>query len=124
MEVFNKVDGNGNPYQQGIPKLVLLDNDVHENMLAGIKELTGLEFNNSNNSSYTVQPTSSHQITSLLMSGFGFKTRYIDNWNHRNTILLKRDHSVGFQVDSICFECCEHNHITTTSLKRTERLAC
>jgi hypothetical protein len=65
MEIFNKVDGNGNAYQQEIPKLVLLDDDVHENTLRGIKELTGLEFNNSNNSSYTAQPTSSHQITSL-----------------------------------------------------------
>jgi len=124
MEVFNKVDGNGNPYQHTIPKLVLLESSVPENLLLQIKEVTGIEFVNTNNSSYTAQPTSSHQITSLLMLGLNLKTRYMDNWNFQNTILLKRDHSVGFQVDSICFECCEYNHITTNGLKRSERLAC
>jgi len=105
-----------------LPKLIILDQYINDVALKHIEDNTGLCFKKEN-WNYETQPTSSKQITALLMT-YNFKTRYYDNWNYKNTLMLKGDHHVGFDVESICFECIKHNNIYSHDLKEGDRLAC
>jgi len=86
-----------------------------------IKENTGLEFK-PHYRGMIAQPENSNQIVTLFLT-YNFKTKYYNNWDYKNTIILKCDHHVGFQVDSICYNCCKHNNITT-NIMPNQRLSC
>ena len=120
METITRINGNGQPYTTDLPGVVILGkyNDV---ALAHITENTGLTFTPCCGG-YGTQPTESRQIAALLMT-YNFKTQYHNNATSKNTLYLKSDHHVGFQVDSICYDCCKHNHIPTGGLDEESRLA-
>ena len=121
MERITRINGNGQHYTRGLPKLVILGtwNDV---ALGHITENTGLVFVKGTWHNYEAQPTESKQIATLLMT-YNFKTRYYDNGSTTNTLMLKSDHHVGFDVDSICNDCCIENSISVNGLDLKARLA-
>jgi len=88
-----------------------------------IYENTGLLFKENAFYGMEAQPHNSQQIVKLFLT-YNFKTQYHDNATTQNTIFLKSDHHVGFQVDSICFECCKENHIPINGLNPGDKLAC
>ncbi len=122
MEKLALVNGNRRQYKIGLPKLVILGEKWNDTARERIFENTGLLFKD-NWHGMEAQPHSSEQITKLFMT-YNFKTRYYNNWDIKNSILLKSDHHIGFEVDSICFDCCKENHINTNGLKQGDRLSC
>lgn len=122
METISLLNGNNQIMNKTLPKLIILDQYINDVALDHIVNNTGLCFKKEN-WNYEAQPTSSKQITALLMT-YNFKTRYYDNWTHKNTLMLKSDHHVGFDVESICFECVKHNNINSNGLDRDSRLSC
>jgi hypothetical protein len=121
-ETLTRLNGNHQQYTIGLPRLLILGryNDVAREH---IYEETGLLFKDCNNGNMEAQPHSSQQITQLFLT-YNFKTRYYNNWDLKNTLVLKDDHHVGFDVDSICYDCCKENHIHTNGLKPGDRLSC
>jgi len=117
-------DGNGKRYKQAIPKLYFINcfgNDVainHFEKQTGLKLVPGWD-----NTSYEAQPTTEKQFLKVFMT-YNFKTQYVDNWNHKNTIFLRSMHNVGFEVTSICYDCAKHNNITLNGLGKKDRLSC
>lgn len=80
------INGNGNPYNVGIPKIIIL-NKFNDVAFAHLKENTGIEFERKDN--YMVgQPTDFSQITAIFCS-YNFMTVYMNNWNEKNTIFLR-----------------------------------
>ena len=125
METLTLINGNNQQYNIGLPKVIILAklNDV---ATEHIYKNTGLLFRESKTgmiNSIEAQPHSSEQIAKLFMT-YNFKTRYYNNWDYKNTIVLKFDHHVGFDVDSICYDCCRENHINVNGLKQGDRLSC
>lgn len=122
MEQVTLINGNGKPYTLELPKIVwVTSGKINDVALAHVKENTGLDFL-PNGYGYEAQPTESHQITTLLMT-YNFKTRYYNNWSLTNTLQIKSDHHVGFDVDCICRKCADRNHIRT-EIQDGEWLAC
>jgi hypothetical protein len=118
------INGNRQPYEIGLPKLVIVDGAKwNTGAIAHIKENTGIEFKKDHWNNLEAQPENCEQITKLFLT-YNFKTRYYNNWNYKNTLMLKSDHHVGFDVNSICYSCCQENGIHTGSLKPTDRLSC
>jgi hypothetical protein len=122
MESITRINGNGQPYTLPMPKIAILTKEINNTALAHIEENTGLKFTRSS-WYYESQPTTSTQITALILT-YNFKTEYHNNASNHNTLFLKFDHHVGFKIDSICFDCCEYNHINTSGLEKSNRLAC
>lgn len=122
MEQITLINGNHRPYTLDLPKVVLLMDNINDVALAHIKENTGLEFVKGWNR-YEAQPTESKQIVALMLT-YNFKTQYHNNGTVSNTIFLKSDHHVGFDVDSICYDCAAHNGIHLGGLQQGDRLAC
>ena len=124
METIKTIDGNGNDNIRPLPKLVIIGH-INDTALRHVFENTGLEFKPGIGvcGNLEAQPTESKQIAALFLT-YNFKTRYYDNWNHKNTLFLKPDHHVGYDVESICFDCCERNHINTNGLKQGDFLSC
>lgn len=122
METFTFINGNGRPYTRELPLLVIVANNINDVALARLKENTGLDFVKGG-FGYTAQPNKSKQIVALFMTG-AFKTRSYDNASCPNQIHLKFDYHVGFDVDSICFDCAKRNHIHTGDMKPGDYLAC
>jgi hypothetical protein len=121
LETITRINGNGQKYTTDLP-LIILNGFINDVALNHIKENTGLEFKK-HYMGYSAQPINSNQVLTLFLT-YNFKTRYFDNWNHKNTIVLKCDHHVGFDVDSICYACCKHNNIVTNGLMPNQRLSC
>ena len=121
MKTLTLINGNGQKIQKTLPTLKIIG---HFNKVAlnHIKENTGLDFRPTYRG-YEAQPNNSAQITKLFLT-YNFKTRYYDNADYHNTLFLKSDHHIGFDVDSICRECCRVNNINTNGLDRDDRLAC
>lgn len=119
-EQITLINGNGRPYTLGLPRLFILGK-FNDTALAHLEENTGLKFE-LKTGGMEAQPDHGWQVAALLMS-YNFKTRYFNNGSPNNTIFLKSDHHIGFQVDSICFDCVQHNHIVTNGLKSGDRLA-
>jgi hypothetical protein len=117
------INGNGKPYTLPLPRLYVLGGHWNDVALAHVKENTGLTFEKKHFGGMEAQPETCEQIAKLFMT-YNFKTQYHNNGDTRNTIYLKSDHHQGFQVDSICFDCCKHNHIHLNGLKQGDRLAC
>ncbi len=123
MDKITRINGNGQPYTTDLPKIVYLTKQINDTALAHIKENTGLEFVADAWGNYAAQPTESWQIAALLMT-YNFKTQYHNNGSNENTMFLKSDHHVGFDIDSICFDCVTHNGINTNGLAPDSRLSC
>lgn len=124
-ETITRINGNGQPYTTGLPLLVIITgygNEWNQVALKHITENTGLVFERVA-WGYTAQPTESRQIAALLMT-YDFKTRYYNNGSNPNQLHLKSDHHVGFEVDSVCFDCCKENNIRTSDLVPGDRLSC
>ncbi|HBD92758.1 MAG TPA: hypothetical protein DC057_01140 [Spirochaetia bacterium] len=119
---IHRINGNGQPYVSNLPKLMWLTDFINDVALQHIFENTGLNFVKAG-WWYEAQPTNANQIATLFMT-YNFKTRYYDNASHKNTLMLKGDHHIGFDVDSICYDCMEYNHIYKGNLKKDDRLAC
>ena len=122
MDKITLINGNGKPYTKDLPKLVMLTKFINDVALQHIEDNTGLRFVKTT-WAYEAQPTESYQIAALFMT-YNFKTRMYDNGSISNSLYLKSDHHVGFDVDSICLDCCRHNHIHTSGLSETVRLSC
>lgn len=122
MESITRVNGNGQKYTTELPTIHIM-NDMNDAAIAHIEENTGLKFERNSWNQLTAKPVSSAQIVGLLLT-YNFKTQYHSNATNSNTLFLKSDHHVGFQVDSICFECVKHNRIATNGLEADSRLAC
>lgn len=120
-EQIRLINGNGNPYTVGLPRLFILGPKFNDVALRHITDNTGLVFE-AKTGGMEAQPEHSRQIVALLLS-YNFKTQYHNNLSTSNTIFLKSDHHIGFKVDSICFDCVQHNHIVTNGLKQGDRLA-
>jgi len=120
-ETLHLINGNGQEMVKQLPRLLILG-EFNPVALNYILENTGLRFTPTGGG-YEAQPISSKQIVALFLT-YNFKTRYFDNWNTKNTIMLKGDHHMGFDVESICFECVKHNHLNVSSLKLGDYLAC
>lgn len=120
-ETLTLINGNHRPYSIGLPKLFILG-DMNDVALEHIRENTGLFFKRDHNG-LEAHPESSQQIAALLLT-YNFKTRYYNNASVRNTLFLKSDHHVGFEVDSICVDCIKHNHIHLGNMTGKDRLAC
>jgi hypothetical protein len=55
---------------------------------------------------------------------YNFKTRFFNNHSEPNTMYLRSDHHVGFDVQSICYECAKYNNIQILNLDPSSRLGC
>ena len=121
-ETITRINGNGKEYTVDLPKLVILG-DMNDTAINHILENTGLYFKKDNWGNLKAQPHNSNQIATLIMT-YNFKTRYYNNASTKNTIFLKSDHHVGFDVDSICYDCCKENRINTNGLSHDSRLSC
>lgn len=121
METITRINGNKQPYTVEMPKIIILTDEINDTALKHIEENTGLKFTNKTTRNYEAQPTTGLQIAALFLT-YNFKTRYYNNWEAKNTLFLKFDHHVGFQVDSICKSCADYNGIHST-IKQGERLA-
>lgn len=121
-EQLTLINGNKKPYQVGLPKLVWLGY-INDGALAHMEENTGLVFEEGDfDGHYTAQPKTSDQIVKLLLT-YNVKTQYYNNSTHHNTLMLKSDHHVGFDVDSICYDCAVKNRVTLAGLKPGDYLA-
>jgi len=122
-EKLNLYNGNNKQYTINLPKIKILTNNFNPIALNHIEENTGLKFVKDSWNNYSAQPTESNQIVRLFLT-YNFKTNYYNNSMLHNTILLKFDHHVGFNVDSICPDCIKYNNIQVNDIDKITRLAC
>jgi len=115
-------NGNGQQITKRLPKIVIRGK-LNDTSIAHIENQTGLIFSESAWGWLEAQPINAKQIVALFMT-YNFKSRYFDNWDYKNELHLKLDHHVGFDVESICSDCCKYNHINVTGLEPGDRLAC
>ena len=116
------INGNGNQYEIDLPKVQIRGENTKES-LAYIEERTGLKFIKGAWGFYEAQATDAEQIVKLFMT-HNYKTRYYNNWEIQNTIIIKPDYHTGFDVDSICYDCVKHNGLHVGGLEPGDRLAC
>jgi hypothetical protein len=121
METLTLINGNNQKYTVELPKIVILEKRYNETAMQHIFNETGLNFQGDYN--MEAQPETSQQIVKLFLT-YNFKTQYHNNATNHNILFLKSDHHQGFQVDSICYDCCKENHINVNGLKQGDRLAC
>ena len=122
LPTFEMFNGNGQTYTRELPLIFWQTSEINETALAHIKKQTGLLFIKTS-WGYQAQPESFDQYMRLFLT-YNFKTRYYNNATHHNTLFIKSDHHVGFDVDSICYMCAKENRITTNGLAPHERLSC
>ena len=120
-KTITRLNGNNKEYTVDLPELVILGY-VNDAARSRIFDNTGLNFIKDNWDNYRATPANSNQIVTLIMT-YNYKTRYYNNWNYKNTLFLKSDHHIGFEVDSICYDCCVENNINVIGLERDSRLA-
>jgi hypothetical protein len=123
MEILTLINGNNQKYTVQLPKISILTDYINDTALQHVFEETGLRFTKIYLHSYEAQPENSQQIVKLFLT-WNLKTQYHNNAINHNTLFLKFDHHIGFEVDSICYECVKENHIVTNGLKEGDRLAC
>lgn len=122
MEQITRIGGNGKEFTLDLPKLVMITKrEINDVAMAHITRNTGLVFTRTA-WGYEAQPETGTQITALLMI-YSFKTRYYNCNTFKNELHLKSDHHIGFQVDSICYDCVKANHIVSIGLQPGDRLA-
>ena len=116
------INGDGKQYEMGLPKIIIQDH-INQGALDHILENTGLHFVPGDFGMLSAQPTDTEQIVALFMT-YNFKTRHYDNADWANTLVLRLDHHVGFDVRSICKSCCDYNGIHSNGLGDDYRMAC
>lgn len=122
-ETLTLINGNKQQYTVDLPNIIWMG-QINEVALAHIFENTGLNFQEFGwKERHSAQPTSSDQIVKLLLT-YNVKTQYYNNSSHKNTLFLKGDHHVGFDVDDICYECARRNGVHLSGLKPGDILAC
>jgi len=123
MEKIKYINGNGQKSFKVLPKVFIKSEFVNDVWIDNLYKTSKLKFKKVA-WGYEAQPDKAKQITQLLIACGGSKIRYYDNWQFDNTLVVKFDHHVGFNVDSICFDCVKHNNIITNGLKEGDRLSC
>lgn len=121
-ETLKLFNGNDQEMTKELPRLHILAEHFNDVALAHVLKNTGLEFKPTSGG-WEAQPVTSNQIVRLFLT-YNFKTQYHDNGTTKNTIYLKDDHHVGFEVGNICFDCAKRNRIVTNGLKQGDLLAC
>lgn len=117
------LNGNRQVVIKELP-LIHITGKMNEIALEHIKDETGLFFHETGwDGNYEAQPISANQIVRLFLT-YNFKTRYYDNHSNKNTLFLKNDHHVGFDVSDICMSCARRNRIHTGDMKEGDLLAC
>ena len=124
MEKIKYINGNGRKSFNDLPKVLIKAEFINNVWLDNVYKTSKLKFKKIPWDYYETQPTKAKQITQLLIACGGSKIRYYDNWNFDNTLIIKFDGHVGFNVDSICFDCVKHNNIRVNGLKAGDRLSC
>jgi urate oxidase len=122
METITRVNGNGKKYTTGLPLLIIQENNINDVALKHIKENTGLEFKKTHYG-YTAQPENSNQIASLFMT-YNYKTKYFNNGDYSNALMLRSDYNTGFNVRHVCYDCCKANNINVNNMQQQDRLNC
>jgi len=116
------INGNHKEYHVDPPLIVIQSNNINEVALDHVFKNTGLKFVKTG-WGYEAQPHNFEQIAALFLT-YNFKTRYFNNADQKNTLMLKFDHHTGFDVDHICYDCAAANHINTSGIVPGDRLAC
>ena len=123
IEQFPRFDGNGRKYMIALPRIHIQEEFFNDVALAHIKKQTGLEFKKSKLLGYEAQPEHGWQVVALLMT-YSFKARYSNESFMKNTLCLRSDHHIGFDVRAICKSCCDYNHIPSFGLEPGDMLIC
>ena len=123
MEKVKYINGNGQKSFNDIPKIFIKAEFINDVWLDHLYKTSGLKLKKVG-WGYEVQPVKAKQITQFLIACGGSKIRYYDNWQFDNTLVIKFDGHVGFDVNSICFDCVKHNNIRVNGLKAGDRLSC
>ena len=121
METITRFNGNNQQYAVELPRLVI-QGHINDTALKHIADNTSLNFVKTF-SGYEAQPLTSNQIAALFLT-YNYKTRYYNNGSTKNTLFLRSDHHIGFDIGAICFDCCKYNHIHTNGLKKGDMLSC
>lgn len=121
METLRLINGNKQVMVKRLPKL-FIHGFLNDGGLAHIAENTGLYFRETTGG-YEAEPVDSNQIVRLFLT-YNFKTRYYDNSDSKNTLHLKHDHHVGFDVADICVKCAKRNRIHTWDLTDEQLISC
>jgi len=124
MDKIKYINGNGQKSFNDIPKILIKAKSINDVWFDHVYKTSGLKFTKGYWNTYETQPTKAKQIIQFLIACGGSKMRYYDNWNYENTLVVKFDGHVGFDVDSICFDCVKHNNISVNGLKPGDRLSC
>jgi hypothetical protein len=119
-EILTLINGNGQNYNIGLPKIVILHERFNDVAMQHIFNETGLRFKGTHN--METQPENSQQIVKLFLT-YNFKTQYHNNNTNHNTLFLKICNDAGFKTDSICFDCVKANYINSNGLVQGDRLA-
>lgn len=120
---FEMYNGNNQLYSRPLPMIIIQANPFNEVARKHIEKQTGLAFEEKPWHQWEAQPTSYDQYMRLFLT-YNFKTRYYNNWQYNNTLVLRFDHHHGFDVTSICYDCIQHNHIRVNDLRPGDRLKC
>ncbi len=86
-EKIELINGNGREYTIDLPKVFILAKNINSAAIDHITENTGLVFEKCN-SGYEAKLESSQQFLKLFLT-YNFKSRYFNNLDTKNTILLK-----------------------------------
>ena len=124
MERIKYINGNGQKSFKELPKIFIKAEFINDVWLENVYKTSKLKFGKNSWGYYETQPNKAKQITQFLIACGGSKLRYYNNWNFDNTLVVKFDGHVGFDVDSICFDCVKHNNIRVNDLKKGDRLSC
>jgi len=124
LEKIKYINGNGQKSQNNLPKVLIKAKFINDVWLDNVYKTSKLKFKKIPWDYYETQPVKSKQITQLLIACGGSKIRYYDNWDFNNTLIIKFDGHVGFDVDSICPECIKYNNIRVNMTDKTSRLCC
>lgn len=93
-EILTMFNGNKQKYKKGLPAIIILDN-MNDVARAWIEKQTGLKLKVCY-CGLTAQPKRSQQITKLFLT-YNFKTLYYNNWNFKNTLMLKLSHETKLE---------------------------
>lgn len=86
-EILTMYNGNKQKYRKALPQIHILD-DMNSTAKAWIEKQTGLFLKPAGFLGYAAQPKRSQQVVRLLLT-YNFKSRYYDNVDFKNVLMLK-----------------------------------
>lgn len=107
-------NGNGKVISRPLPALIIVQRTINEVVLRLIEKDTGLVFHKGT-FGYTATPYNHAQISTLLVR-YNFETRYFDNNEFKNTILLKFSTEDSWKTETLCYECVKRNGLPHSGL--------